>query len=125
MTQTPTSSPAPASGPPLRRFLKRALANWRLRHQHPFNFAIHMPGIAIAVLGLIFLFINPWWGLAGLVVGYLLQWIGHLVEGNDVGEWAGIKKMLGLPYVGIAPRYLQKSPDREAGISSGQSPPAS
>jgi hypothetical protein len=34
-----------------------------------------------------------------------LQYIGHKLEGNDVGEWAGIKKLLGLPYVGISPRW--------------------
>lgn len=57
------------------------------------------------------LFIAPWyWGVAGLVLGYFLQYLGHRVEGNDVGEWAGIKRMLGLPYVGIAPRWEQTTP---------------
>jgi hypothetical protein len=27
------------------------------------------------------------------------------VEGNDVGEWAGIKRLLGLPYISISPRW--------------------
>ena len=34
---------------------------------------------------------------------------GHLVEGNDMGEWAGIKRLCGLPYVAISPRYSQRS----------------
>ena len=25
--------------------------------------------------------------------GILLQWIGHLAEGNDLGEWAAIKRV--------------------------------
>jgi hypothetical protein len=40
-----------------------------------------------------------------IVLGYLLQWIGHRVEGNDVGELIPIKKLLGLPVVAIAPQY--------------------
>lgn len=102
---TDSVSAVPAGRGPIRRFLRRAIGNWLERHQHPFNFAIHMAGIPIAVAGLVLLFISPWWGLAGLFVGYLLQYLGHAVEGNDVGEWAGIKRMLGLPYVGISPRW--------------------
>jgi len=46
-----------------------------------------------------------YWGTAGLVVGYFLQFVGHRVEGNDVGEWAAVKRLLGLPYVSISPRW--------------------
>ena len=91
---------------PILRFVRKALGNWLERHQHPFNFAIHMLGIPLAVSGLFLLFFLPWyWGVAAFVLGYLLQYLGHAVEGNDVGEWAAIKRMLGLPYVGIAPRW--------------------
>jgi hypothetical protein len=41
-----------------------------------------------------------------------LQWIGHRVEGNDLGEWAAIKRMLGLAYVGVAPRWRQDEPSQ-------------
>ncbi len=67
-----------------------------------------MVGIPLAFAGLLLLFVPdvPWyWGAAGLVVGYLLQYVGHRAEGNDVGEWAAIKRLLGLPYVGVAPRW--------------------
>ena len=91
------------------RFLRRALSNWRERHRHPFNFAIHMIGIPMAVAGVVLLFFTDWyWGVGAFVLGYLLQWIGHLVEGNDMGEWAGIKRLLGWPYVAIAPQYLKR-----------------
>lgn len=93
---------------PVLSFLRRALRNWRERHQHPFNFAIHLLGIPLAVAGLVLLFVLPWyWGVGALILGYLLQFAGHAVEGNDVGEWAAVKRMLGLPYVGIAPRWRQ------------------
>jgi len=38
------------------------------------------------------------------VLGYVLQWLGHRVEGNDVGEFVPVKELLGLPYVAIAPK---------------------
>jgi hypothetical protein len=93
---------------PILKFLRNALRNWRARHQHPFNFAIHLLGIPLAVSGFFLFFFLPWyWGVSALVLGYALQYAGHAVEGNDVGEWAGIKRMLGLPYVSIAPRWQQ------------------
>ena len=107
-----SSPPGPSTrsgtGDPLRRRpLRRLLRNWRLRHQHPFNFAIHLVGIPLAVAGAGMFFVAAgWpWALGGLGAGYLLQYIGHRVEGNDVGEWAAIKRLVGLPYVGIAPQY--------------------
>jgi hypothetical protein len=42
--------------------------------------------------------------VGALAVGYLLQWIGHRIEGNDVGELIPLKRLLGLPVVAIAPR---------------------
>jgi hypothetical protein len=93
-----------ASPPTRRRPLRRILRNWLERHRHPFNFWIHMIGIPMAVVGVVLLCLQYWIaGAACFVGGYFLQYIGHRVEGNDVGEWAAIKRMLGLPYVGIAP----------------------
>src|SRR4051794_12410830 len=110
----------PAADPPRRRrpvidFLRRRLEGWRLRHQLPFNFAVHLVGIPLAVAGVALLFAPlPWyWGVGAIVVGYLLQWVGHLAEGNDLGEWAAVKRLLGLPYVGIAPRWAPRDPSSE------------
>ena len=100
-----TSQPSAAVDPLRRRPLRRILRNWLQRHRHPFNFWIHLVGIPMAVAGVVLLFVPGWryWGLAGFVLGYVLQYIGHQVEGNDLGEWAAIKRLLGLPYVSIAP----------------------
>jgi hypothetical protein len=101
-----TSTPVESKGLLRRRPLRRILRNWLERHQHPFNFWIHMAGIPIAVAGVVLFFFVPWyWAASALVFGYLLQYLGHRVEGNDVGEWAAIKRMLGLPYVSISPRW--------------------
>jgi hypothetical protein len=88
--------------------LRRIIRNWLQRHRNPFNFWIHLIGIPLAVAGVVLLFFLDWyWGVGAIVLGYLFQYVGHLVEGNDLGEWAAIKRLLGLPYVGISPRYQQ------------------
>jgi hypothetical protein len=98
-----------AQQPPLtwRRPLRRILRNWRERHQVPFNFWIHLVGIPMSVAGVVLFLSLPWaqwyWGVGSFVLGYLLQYLGHRVEGNDMGEWAGIKGLFGLPTVPIAP----------------------
>ena len=97
-------------------FASRARRNWLERHQNAFNFWIHMVGIPLALAGLPMLFVLDWyWGLGAIVAGYLLQWIGHKVEGNDVGEFIPVKKLLGLPYIAIAPQF--SSPTRKQGMS--------
>lgn len=56
-----------------------------------------------------------WWRPAVLLfVGYLLQWIGHVIEGNDMGEVILIKKLLGRPYVAVSPRYTASDGSRAA-----------
>jgi hypothetical protein len=99
---------------PVLRWIGRRLHAWKLRHQLPINFALHLVGIPLAVLGLLsLLFLSwyglPWyWGVAGLVVGYLLQFIGHRLEGNDVGELIPLKRLLGLPCITISPRFQRE-----------------
>jgi hypothetical protein len=109
-----------APDPPRRgfvAFLRGRLQRWLARHQLPFNLAIHMIGIPLAVAGVVLLCLPAvawYWGVGGLFVGYFLQWVGHTAEGNDVGEWAGIKALLGLPYVGVSPRWQKEAQEKKA-----------
>ena len=49
--------------------------------------------------------VHEWlWAAVCFVGGYLLQFIGHAVEGNDAGEVILVKKLLGLHYVEFGPR---------------------
>ena len=41
--------------------------------------------------------------MAAFVGGYVLQFAGHAIEGNDPGELILIKKALGKPYQEFAP----------------------
>jgi len=109
----PTTNPRPSflERRPIRRFLRRLLDNWLLRHRHPFNFWIHLVGIPLTLVGVVLWFNQSWsWGTSAFVGGYLLQFAGHWVEGNDLGEWAAIKRLLGMRYVDISPRW-QTAPD--------------
>lgn len=104
-----TSTPKPEG------FVRRRLSGWRLRHQLPFNFWIHvLLGIPLAYPVTLALLASRmwWWALGSFVLGFFLQWLGHRVEGNDVGEWAALKRLLGLPYVGISPRWNPDDPNR-------------
>ena len=101
------------------RFLRKRLREWQVRHQLSFNFYIHLIGIPLALCGVVLLFYEEWyWGVGAIVLGYFLQWLGHRAEGNDVGEWAGIKRLLGLPYVSISPRWQQLAPETVASSAS-------
>ena len=96
----------------------RWLKQWLERHQHPMSFWLHMVGIpltiaavGLALVQLILAARQPalwalWWRpVALLVLGYLLQYVGHRIEGNDMGEVILVKKLLGRPYVAVSPRY--------------------
>jgi Protein of unknown function (DUF962) len=74
---------------------------------------LHMIGIPPTILGVLFipiyltLFSLPVFllALALFIGGYLLQFLGHLLEGTDPGEIIYFKRKLGLPYVEFpAPR---------------------
>lgn len=86
--------------------------SWRARHMHPVSFALHaiaVPMLVLAGVLIVVQLIDGAWSLWSrpvllIVVSYLLQWIGHVVEGNDMGEVILIKKLLGRPYVAIASR---------------------
>ena len=89
------------------------LRNWLERHQTRASFWLHAIGIPLTILAVALagyqLWLwrwDLWWRPAGLlVIGYVLQYVGHIIEGNDMGEVILVKKMLGKPYVAVAPRF--------------------
>ncbi len=93
--------------------MPRWLSNWLSRHQNPASFWLHLLGIPLTIAAVVLALVqladsrwDLWWRpVLLLIVGYLLQWIGHAIEGNDMGEIILFKKLLGRPYVAISPRY--------------------
>jgi len=102
--------------------MPRWLDNWLARHRNPISFWLHMVGIPLTIAAIPLAIVqlrdgrwDLWWRPAALFVGgYALQWIGHLIEGNDMGELILFKKLRGKPYVAISPRYAR--PEDEAGV---------
>jgi len=106
--------PHPLESPPRGPYVVRMpgwLGNWLERHQHPASRALHAVGIPLTIAAVVLAGIQfsrwqwpLWWRPVLLLgAGYLLQWAGHRIEGNDMGEVVLIKRWLGRPYVAIAP----------------------
>lgn len=59
------------------------MENYREKHRHPLNKLTHAIGIPMIVLSLP-LFLFDWrWALALFVSGWILQFVGHAIEGNS------------------------------------------
>ena len=97
--------------------LKKILASWFERHQHPLSLVLHFVGIPLTIIALVLAVWqlaagrwDLWWRpVSLLVLGYLLQWLGHCIEGNDMGEIILVKKKIHRPYIAISPRYQPKN----------------
>ncbi len=88
------------------------LRNWLERHQHPASLALHAIGIPMTLAAVVVAIVqlgesrwDLWWRPVALLVGgYVLQWVGHWIEGNDMGELILVKKAMGRPYIAVVPR---------------------
>ena len=59
------------------------LANYKAKHQHPLNRLSHSIGIPMIVVSLPLFFFNWRWALALFIAGWILQFVGHAIEGNQ------------------------------------------
>ncbi|MCA1574389.1 MAG: DUF962 domain-containing protein [Acidobacteria bacterium] len=59
------------------------LQNYRAKHQHPMNKLCHSIGIPMIVISLPLFFFNWRWASTLFVVGWILQFLGHGIEGNQ------------------------------------------
>ena len=59
------------------------IENYKAKHRHPLNKLSHSIGIPMIVVALP-LFLFSWrWALGLFVLGWLFQFIGHAIEGNQ------------------------------------------
>ncbi len=83
---------------------------WIARHKGPTSFVLHMLGIPPTIIGVLLMPIYVvlmsvslfLFALVLFVGGYLVQFLGHALEGTDPGEIIYFKRKLGLPYVEVA-----------------------
>lgn len=83
----------------------RFVSNYIERHQHPVNQLLHLVGVPLSFVVSVVYLVREEYGIAAgcFVGGYVLQFIGHAIEGNDAGETIVVKKMLGRPYTEFGP----------------------
>lgn len=91
-----------------RRSAKEFTLDYMKRHKHPVNAALHLLGVPMAFYGLFRIFVpcsqslsssckitqGRGFGLILLVFGYVLQYLGHRSQGNEVGEVTLIKTLV-------------------------------
>jgi uncharacterized membrane protein YGL010W len=59
------------------------IENYKAKHRHPVNRMLHNFGIPMIVISLPLFFFNWRWALVLFVVGWILQFVGHFIEGNS------------------------------------------
>ena len=59
------------------------ISNYRSKHQHPLNRLSHSIGIPLIVVSLPVFFFNWRSALLMFVLGWILQFVGHAIEGNQ------------------------------------------
>ncbi len=82
------------------------LKNYVPRHRNRLNQLLHFIGVPLTFVGTPWTILAgaaPWWPCVCFTGGYLLQFVGHAVEGNDAGEVVFVKKKLGMAYTEYGP----------------------
>jgi uncharacterized membrane protein YGL010W len=59
------------------------MEDYKAKHRHPLNRLTHSIGIPMIVVSLPLFFFSWRWALALFVVGWVLQFVGHWIEGNQ------------------------------------------
>ena len=76
--------------------------DWLARHSRPVSFAFHIVGIPLTLIGALLVPVYVWqmslpifgFSVALFVGGYLLQFLGHALEGTEPGEIAYLRKKI-------------------------------
>lgn len=59
------------------------MEDYKEKHKHPLNRLTHAFGIPMIVVALPLFIFNWRWALALFVAGWILQFVGHAIEGNQ------------------------------------------
>jgi uncharacterized membrane protein YGL010W len=57
--------------------------NYKAKHRHPLNKLSHSIGIPMILISLPLFLFNWRWALGLFAVGWILQFVGHAIEGNQ------------------------------------------
>ncbi|MEJ2744230.1 MAG: DUF962 domain-containing protein [bacterium] len=68
---------------------------WAERHNHRMNVIMHVVGIPLTIAAIPLLILHSYdWALLLFVSGYVMQFLGHAIEGNKSGEQILCEKLL-------------------------------
>jgi uncharacterized membrane protein YGL010W len=94
----------------------KLIRDWIERHRDPASFVLHMFGIPPTILGVLLIPIYVYivsvpiflLALALFVGGYLVQFLGHAIDGSEPGEIMYLRRKLGWSYPEIVPPAVAK-----------------
>ena len=92
--------------------IRRFLCNYLRRHRNPINRGLHIVGVPLSFVVAPYMAVSGaawYWHVGTFVTGYIFQFAGHAVEGNDAGEVVFVKRMLRLSYTEYAPESCSSS----------------
>lgn len=87
------------------------MENYKEKHQHPLNKLSHSIGIPMIVISLPLFFFSWKWALALFVVGWIFQFVGHAIEGNQPAFFKNPMYLL------VGPMWLVRRVGQVLGLS--------
>lgn len=81
----------------MHKLISTWILTWREHHRNPISFWLHMVGIPACFIAapLLLILQRAWAALICFVLGYVLQFVGHFIEGNRSGEERLLRRILG------------------------------
>jgi uncharacterized membrane protein YGL010W len=107
--------------PPLKR--PRLVEDWLARHQNPINLILHVAGIPPTLAGFALLPVSLILGslplfafaLVVFILGYALQFVGHMVDGSMPGELTALHRWWIRRRAVAAPALVARSEEHSLG----------
>ena len=90
------------------------VANYKAKHQHPLNRLSHSIGIPLIAISLPLFFFDWRWALAFFVFGWILQFVGHAIEGNQPAFFRNPVYLL------VGPLWLLRRAASSVGLSKAK-----
>jgi uncharacterized membrane protein YGL010W len=87
------------------------MEEYKAKHRHPLNRLTHSIGIPMIVLSLPVLFFSWKWAVVLFVVGWIFQFVGHAIEGNQPAFFRNPIYLL------IGPLWILRRGARALGLS--------
>jgi uncharacterized membrane protein YGL010W len=91
------------------------MEEYKAKHRHPLNRLTHNIGIPMIVLSLPVLFFSWKWAIVMFIVGWIFQFVGHAIEGNQP---AFFKNPI---YLLIGPLWILRRGAKALGLSKAVS----